>query len=127
MGNYINSTITKDEAVIAEAKLHWIIYVSLKALFTLFIAPILAVMSTEFAVTNKRVIWKKGFISRNTGEMNLKKIENVQVNQGFFGRMFGYGDVVIVGTGGTREPFAKIASPLEFRKRVQEQQDAIGA
>ena len=127
MGNYINSTITKDETVVAEAKLHWIIYISLKAIFTLFIAPILATMSTEFAVTNKRVIWKKGIISRNTGEMNLRKIENVQVNQGIFGRMFGYGDVVIVGTGGTKEPFSKIAAPLEFRKRVQEQQDAVGA
>ena len=127
MGNYIDSTLTKDEQVVAEAQLHWIIYVSLGAVLTLFIAPLLQKMSTEFAVTNKRVIWKKGLIRRNTGEMNLKKIENVQVHQGVFERLFGYGNVTIVGTGGTRESFSRIANPLEFRKALQEQQDNIGA
>jgi uncharacterized membrane protein YdbT with pleckstrin-like domain len=120
MGNYVNSQLIKDEKVVYEAKLHWILFVSLKALFTLFIVPIIQYTSSEFAITNKRVIIKVGLISRRTLEMNLPKIETVNVNQGIFGRMLGYGTITVVGTGGTRESFPNITSPLEFRKKFQE-------
>lgn len=127
MGSYIDGTLIKGEQVIKEAKLHWKIFISIKGILTLFISPLLEMMSTEFAVTNKRVIWKKGLISRNTGEMNLKKIENIQVDQGILGRILGYGAVAVIGTGGTREAFRNIVQPLEFRKVVQEQMDAAEA
>jgi uncharacterized membrane protein YdbT with pleckstrin-like domain len=54
--------------------------------------------------------------------MNLSKIESVNVNQGILGRMLGYGTIVVVGTGGTNEPFAYITDPLTFRKKFQELQ-----
>ena len=79
-------------------------------------------VTSEFAVTNKRVIIKVGLISRRTLEMNLSKIESVNVNQGMLGRMLGYGTIVVVGTGGTKEPFAAISDPLTFRKKFQEVQ-----
>ena len=127
MANYINNTLTKEEKVIFEAKLHWILFISLKALLTLFLYPIFAIMSAEYAVTTKRIIWKMGIISRSTGEMNLKKIENVQVDQSILGRILGYGSVTVVGTGGTNESFGPIKQPLEFRKAIQAQQDQEGA
>ena len=74
----------------------------------------------EFAVTNKRVIVKTGLISRRTLEMNLSKIESVNVDQSIMGRILGYGTITIIGTGGTRESFPKIAEPLLFRKKFQE-------
>ena len=74
----------------------------------------------EFAVTNKRVIVKTGLISRRTLEMNLSKIESVNVDQSIMGRILGYGTITIIGTGGTRESFPKIANPLLFRKKFQE-------
>ena len=77
--------------------------------------------SAEFAVTNKRVILKIGFIQSKTAEMFLNKIESVSVDQSITGRVLGYGTIVIRGTGGSLEPFARISAPLEFRKQIQEQ------
>jgi uncharacterized membrane protein YdbT with pleckstrin-like domain len=120
MGNYVQSNLSKDEQVIYEAQLHWIIFVSLKAILTLFIAPLIARATSEFAITNKRIIMKVGLISRRTLEMNLTKIESVNVNQSILGRMLGYGTIVVIGTGGTKEPFAGISDPMAFRKKFQE-------
>jgi uncharacterized membrane protein YdbT with pleckstrin-like domain len=75
--------------------------------------------SSEFAVTNKRVIIKVGVLRRRTVEMLNTKVEAVAVNQGIFGRIFGYGNIVVTGTGGTNEAFNGISSPLEFRRAVQ--------
>jgi uncharacterized membrane protein YdbT with pleckstrin-like domain len=122
MGKYVQQSLSPGEQVVYEAKLHWIIFFSLKALLTLFIAPLIEYFTSEFAITNKRVIIKVGLISRRTLEMNLNKIESVNVNQGLLGRMLGYGTIVIVGTGGTKEPFAAISDPLTFRKKFQELQ-----
>jgi uncharacterized membrane protein YdbT with pleckstrin-like domain len=122
MGNYVQSNLGTGEQVVYEAKLHWIIFVSLKAILTLFIAPLIAFSTSEFAITNKRVVIKVGLISRRTLEMNLNKIESVNVNQGILGRMLGYGTIVVIGTGGTKEPFAAISDPMTFRKKFQELQ-----
>lgn len=77
--------------------------------------------ASEFAVTNKRIILKTGVIRRKTAEIFLEKIESVSVDQGIFARMFNYGEITVHGTGGTAEPFDRIAHPLEFRRQVQEQ------
>jgi uncharacterized membrane protein YdbT with pleckstrin-like domain len=76
--------------------------------------------SLEMAVTNKRVITKAGIFTRQTFELLLSKIESIGVEESLMGRMFGFGTVTIRGTGGTSDPFRKIAHPLEFRKQVQE-------
>jgi uncharacterized membrane protein YdbT with pleckstrin-like domain len=76
--------------------------------------------ATEMAVTNKRVIVKTGIFSRRTFEMLLSKIESIGVEESVMGRMFGFGTVIIRGTGGTPDSFPKIAHPLEFRKQVQQ-------
>jgi len=75
--------------------------------------------SSEFAITNKRVVIKVGFIKRKTLEMVLTKVETIRVDQSILGRMLGYGTIVVTGTGGTNEPFAALANPLEFRRQVQ--------
>jgi uncharacterized membrane protein YdbT with pleckstrin-like domain len=80
--------------------------------------------STEMAVTNRRVLIKTGITSRRTIEMLLSKIESIVITEPFWGRMLGYGTVVIRGTGGTPEPFHLIANPTEFRRHVQEQIEA---
>ena len=77
--------------------------------------------SAEFAVTNKRVILKTGFIQSKTAEMFLNKIESVGVDQSISGRILGFGTIVIRGTGGSLEPFDNVSAPLEFRRQIQEQ------
>jgi len=93
------------------------------AIFPVLIAYI-TYTSSEFAVTDKRVIIKVGFIQRRTMETMLSKVENISVEQGIFGRMLGFGTITVTGTGGTKETFANIADPLEFRRQVQGQVSA---
>ena len=77
--------------------------------------------ATEMAVTTRRVVIKTGLASRKTIEMLLNKVESIEVSETAGGRMLGYGTIVVIGTGGTSEPFHKIAHPLEFRSQVQQQ------
>jgi membrane protein YdbS with pleckstrin-like domain len=85
------------------------------------IPPFVERRTCEFAVTNKRVIVKVGWVQRRSMETLLTKIEAIEVLQGVWARLLDYGTIVIIGTGGTKEPFERIAAPLEFRRKVQEQ------
>jgi uncharacterized membrane protein YdbT with pleckstrin-like domain len=73
---------------------------------------------TEIAVTNRRVIYKKGFIRRRTNEMNMDKVESVQVDQSILGRVLDYGTVTILGTGEGLEKLRTIAGPIKLRNCI---------
>jgi uncharacterized membrane protein YdbT with pleckstrin-like domain len=120
MGNYVNQHLIKDESVAFETKLHWVIFFSLKSIFTLTIYAWLKRWLSEFVITNRRIVIKEGFIARRTFEMNLSKIETVNVDQTVMGRILNFGSITIIGTGGTRETFHNIARPMAFRKAFQE-------
>lgn len=75
-------------------------------------------VGTEIVVTDKRIIHKTGWIGRRTEEMNVTKVETVDVTQGIAGRILGYGDVSIIGTGASWEPLRNIASPLQLRNAI---------
>lgn len=120
MGSYVNDNLIQGEKVTYEATPHWIIFVSLRGLLTLFIAPLIDMYTNEYAITNRRIIVKVGLFSRRTLEMNLPKIESIKVDQSIPGRIFGYGDIVIVGSGGSSEAFENIRAPLEFRRQYQQ-------
>jgi uncharacterized membrane protein YdbT with pleckstrin-like domain len=74
--------------------------------------------STEIVVTDKRIIHKVGWIARRTEEMNVSKVETVDVSQGVAGRVLGYGTVLMRGIGGSWEPLRYVASPLELRNSI---------
>ena len=144
MGGYVDSNLNPGESVVYRASLHWIIYLFpiVLLLFGLTLAvtgvrtgmlilPLGAIaalgawmrqVNSEFAVTTQRVVIKTGWLARRTIELNLSRVESVQVDQGIIGRLLNYGAITVVGTGGTREPFPMIDSPLEFRRAVQAQQ-----
>ncbi len=77
--------------------------------------------TTEFAVTNERIIAKTGLLRRRSLELLLSKVESIGVYQPIIGRLFNYGTLVVVGTGGTKEGFPNIAGAMEFRKRINAQ------
>ena len=77
-------------------------------------------LTTELAVTNQRILAKTGLIKRRTLELLLQKVESVGVNQNLGGRLMGFGTITITGTGGTKEGFVGIASPLTIRKRINQ-------
>jgi len=139
--SYVDKSLLPGEVVAYRTHLHrilffWPVVLGLAALGLAFASPpsggallvialVLAVrayvhyVSCEFAVTNKRVVIKVGLVRRRTLEMLLSKVEAISVDQTLLGRLLGYGTIVVVGTGGTQEPFERIAGPLEFRRAVQ--------
>src|SRR6185503_18929943 len=117
---YVQDNLLKDEQIVYQTRVHWITFLTLRGLFTLFLAPLIDRVSSEFAITNRRVVIKTGLISRRTFEMNLSKIESVNVDQSLLGRMLGYGTITLIGTGGSKETFSRIAAPLEFRRQFQQ-------
>jgi uncharacterized membrane protein YdbT with pleckstrin-like domain len=147
---YVANHLLIGEAIIYEAKVHWIIFVKGISFFIVAIAmliwldqpysnyaallfslvgiyylipPAIDYYFSEFAITNKRLIVKTGVIKINSLEILLNKVEGIQVNQSILGRILGFGSITITGTGGTRDPFLDIGDPLEFRRMAQEQID----
>jgi len=147
--SYIEKNLMNGESIFYRSKLHWVIFIwpviwltvaifffsnggdaAAGGLFVLIaivagIASFINFKTSEFGVTNKRVIVKVGFIRRNSLEVLLNKVEGIQVNQGILGRILGFGSITVSGTGGTKDPFHKIDAPLEFRRKVQEQIAAV--
>ena len=114
MANYIDSNLTTNERIIKSAKVSWwsqwvmillgILTISFMIGIVFFAIAIIRVMTTELALTNKRVIAKTGLI----------------ISQGIIGRIFNYGTVIVSGTGGIRTPIPFITEPTEFRRVVNE-------
>jgi uncharacterized membrane protein YdbT with pleckstrin-like domain len=138
---YIERILQPGETLVYSGRIHWIIY--LPAMILLLIAFALLTLSwplvsiacavaaavallsawfrrwaTEIDVTNRRIVYKRGFIRRHTVELNMGKVASVDVDQSIFGRMLNYGDITIHSTGTEFEPLHGIDAPLEFRNRV---------
>jgi len=80
----------------------------------------LGMISTEYGITNKRVIGKTGFIFRKNIDIRLAKIESVVLDQGIFGRIFGFGSIVFNGTGSGKSVFLNIDSPLQAKNIINQ-------
>lgn len=74
--------------------------------------------TTEIVVTDRRIIFKEGFIRRRTLEMNMNKVETVDVIQSIWGRIFNFGTVTIRGVGSSYEPLTRVANPLALRTAI---------
>jgi len=148
---YVDKHLLTGERVVYRSRQHWIVFAGpvlllvagilplvisrsntmlalasmiLIAALILIVARAIGRASAQFSVTNKRVVVKLGTIRRRAIEMLLSKVEEIAVDQGVVGRALGYGTVVIVGTGGSKEVFMLIDDPLEFRRQVHEQIEA---
>ena len=133
MASYIEGALLNDERIVhighISLWLHfWLIFFGVILLpigvgLILLIIAWIKYKTTELAITNKRVIAKFGFISRSTVEININKVESIQVDQTMLGRVFNYGTLIISGTGTAQAPILGISRPMEFRKAFMEAQD----
>ena len=152
MASYVESSLSVGECVVFRAKVSWLsvlpslvtgsIFLLLAGvgvlgggagnvvIWLLFLLgvwfitrAVLRVLTTELAITNKRVIAKFGLIRRNTVEIKLQRIESIQVDQGVLGRIFNFGSVVVAGAGNPQAPIPGIDAPLVFRKQFAEVQE----
>ena len=135
---YLNKTLSSNETVVSNPKVSkWCLFNPyLLLILGILFSPITAGLSlltvifpimahfyrwtTEYGVTNKKVMFKTGWIRRKTDELYTKKIEGVDVVQGIQGRIFGYGDLVFSRTGSQTVVFKMVPNPLEVKKLVQE-------
>lgn len=125
---YVESTLAADEKILAVAKFHWTyMFVSLMWLIFLgwaivgivvFVRRFVYEMTTEVAVTNRRFVFKRGFITRHTDEFSTDRIEGVNLTQGFWGRILNFGRLHIRGSGIGEVDLPTIARPLEFRRAM---------
>lgn len=144
MASYVDSNLNPGEHVVYRGTVHWIVFLP-PVVMVCFGVPLIGVYeqiglvltvagllagaaawirqtTSEFAVTNRRVIVKTGLLARRTIEINISRVESVGVDQDIFGRIFNYGAITVIGTGGTKEPFTLIENPQAFRRMVQAEQ-----
>lgn len=79
----------------------------------------LRISSTEYAITTHRVIVKIGLVRRATSEVGIGRIEGISLVQGIFGRLLGYGTIVVSGTGTQKAVIRDIENPIKFRQELQ--------
>ena len=149
--NYIAKHLNKDEKIVYQGSMHWIIFVwpivftLLLSLFILFLTfwldvnfvwlllPVILLgffgllfarlvhNHSEFAVTDHRVAVKMGIIAIKTDDIMLDQIESVDFDQTILGKILGYGSVVVVGSGTSKIELAYLSDPETFQQRVQAQ------
>lgn len=142
--SFIDSNLSSGERVVYRARLHWTTFVgainlailgliflsfgvmaaawalwTLAALFGVF--AMIRYLTSEFGVTDRRVLAKVGVIRRSSVDLLLGQVESVRVRQGILGRLLGYGTVVVVGSGGSTSVFPHISRPLRLRRHVNDQ------
>ncbi|HEY8067588.1 MAG TPA: PH domain-containing protein [Burkholderiales bacterium] len=133
MASYVDSTLLQGEMVLYRARIslwslaHLIVLGVLLAVVVVGIGILvwayIRYRTTEFAVTDKRIIAKTGLVSRNTTELFLDKVESLHVEQSVPGRIFDFGTITIHGTGTTTEPIRNISAPLMLRKQFMQAAD----
>ena len=127
---YIESTLSKDEKIEFIFSYHWwvwclpvvslfliIVTSGLSILLTIYLS--LKIIFTEQGVTSKKGIKKVGIISRNTEELLLSKVETVEIKQGVLGRILGYGNVQLTGTGSSSLVFRTISDPMKVKNNLE--------
>lgn len=75
--------------------------------------------TTEIAITNSRLIFKRGLVARYVGEMSIDRIEGVNVLQTVWGRIFGFGRIMVRGMGVGEVILPSISNPIAFRRAIE--------
>ena len=128
--SYIEESLSAGEKIEGLFRLHWVEWLPMwlwiiLAIPTFGITLLIALYEflklrfQERGVTNKRVILKKGIISRKTEEMKLKSIETVEIDQGVLGRVLGFGTVKLTGKGVSDFLLKRIADPLAVKRTIE--------
>lgn len=133
MASYVEQALTRGESVLHLGRTSWwslsgylvlgVVLLPVGVGLILLALAWVKQRSTELAVTNKRVITKFGFIQRDTVELNIQKVESVQVQQGILGRMLDFGTIMVAGGGNPQAPVPGIRDPMGFRRAFLEAQE----
>jgi len=151
--SYIQDSLSENEKIIYWAHFNWLwkarawaalaillagaafayhldrhqVAIALAALGVLaFVALMLPIWTKEIAITNQRLIYKRGIIARSTKEVQLRAVEEASLNQDVMGRVFGYGTISVHGTGGEDLSLPPLADPVEIRRILEGAMAKVG-
>ena len=127
---YVEDTIGTNEKIVYTVKFHWIytfsafLYLLFLGVFIIgviiFIKMMINKWTTERVLTDSRYIQKTVWIARDTEEISIYKIEEVDLSQSILGRILGYGSISISGTGSGNIVLKSIDDPLIFQKHLND-------
>ena len=127
---YVEDTIGTNEKIVYTVNFHWIytfsafLYLLFFGVFIIGVIMVLKIMinkwTTERVLTNSRYIQKTGWIARDTEEISIYKIEEVDLSQSILGRILGYGSIRTSGTGSGNIVLKSIDDPLIFQKYLND-------
>ena len=127
--SYVLRSLAPGERVRLQARMHWILWLRawLALVFlgvvvigiVMFVRDAMVLMTTEIAITSRRIILKRGWISRHSAELEMTSVEAVNVDQDIWGRIFGFGRVEVHGTGDDVWTSPLIAAPVRFRRELE--------
>jgi len=123
--SYLEESLSAEEKVVAVFRQHWItriwlvIWIVLIVTIPIAIYEWLRLRTIEHGVTNKRVVFKQGIISRHTEEMKLGSIETVEIDQGIWGRILGFGDIKVTGRGISDVVLRRMDDPMEVKRKIE--------
>ncbi len=119
MGKYVENHLSSNEKIIYKGRISYITIIT--SIFRLrLIRNLIDIFTTELAITNKKVIGKRGFINSASMDSALDKVQNVAVKSGLFGKIFNYGDITITTAAGSYH-FFNIAKAETFKQRLNAQ------
>lgn len=120
--------LQRDENIIMEGKIHWVVLVAPACASCVLIgipsliSRLISMFTTELSLSNKRIVGKYGLINTQQMDSPLNKINSISISSGLFGKMFGYGNIVI-NTTATTYVFKNISQPEAFKHNVLDQMD----
>lgn len=123
--SYVTSVLVPGEIIEYRSHLSWVGYIP--GIIMLAIPPLGIILliiqwvrciTTETAVTDRRLIFKTGVVSRKAIDVERGRIETVTLQQSIFGRLLNYGTVTVHGTGIGEIVLSSIDAPVELRRRL---------
>jgi len=128
--SYVDKSLAPNERVVFRGRwptVHWVMAWAALVLLGwlivgifIFIRAAIHMTVTQFAVTNRRIVLKRGWLNVHTQELATETVEGVQLVQSVWGKLFGYGRIIVTGTGDARVVFPPMADPIEFRRAIEE-------
>jgi uncharacterized membrane protein YdbT with pleckstrin-like domain len=126
---YIDESLADGETIIQRGKWPGIFWFGAWAALILlgvivvgvfiFASAVIKMKTTDFAVTNRRIILKRGWLNRRTQELAVESVEAVSMNQSIMARMFGFGRIIVTGTGDAVIAFPPMGDPVKFRRAIE--------
>ena len=99
--------------------------VAILAWLILALPKILTWMTTQFALTNERLIARSGVIAKRSKEIPLEVVNDISFTQSFFGRLIKEGTLVVESAGERgQESFKNVRNPESVQKAIYHESEA---